>query len=72
MGYLECLELENESFRRLHADNIRYQDALQSRNKVYQQEIELLHKELRALRDWKIDALKKFKELEAQNGINTN
>jgi len=47
--YVKCLEIENESFRRLHKDNINYQDALQLRIKNYQKEIEILQNKIKEL-----------------------
>ena len=58
---VKCLQIENDSFRRLHKDNINYQDALQARNKNLQREIELLHNDLKAFQAMK-DELAKVKE----------
>jgi hypothetical protein len=48
--YVKCLEIENESFRRLHKDNINFQDAQQLRAKNYHKEIELLQDTLKVQR----------------------
>jgi hypothetical protein len=47
--YQKCLEIENDSFHRLHKDNINYQDAQQLRMKNYQAEIEILQRKLKEL-----------------------
>jgi hypothetical protein len=49
--YVKCLEIENESFRRLHKDNINFQDAQQLRAKNYHKEIELLQDTLKVQRN---------------------
>ena len=44
---IECLQIENDSFKRLHKDNIRFQESLIIRGTRYQEEIEVLQSKLR-------------------------